>query len=74
VAHSLGVAIGLKNNLDKAAALQPWFDFAVNEECFRYGECAKPAPFTLARSAACSYSWRLLLAVGWAASADRWLL
>jgi hypothetical protein len=51
LAHSLGLAAGLKNDLDQAAALQPWFDFAVNEECFRFGECAKLAPFTLAGKA-----------------------
>ena len=39
LAHARGLAIGLKNDLDQAAALQPSFDFAVNEECMQYGEC-----------------------------------
>jgi hypothetical protein len=48
LAHSLGLAIGLKNDLDQTAALEPDFDFAVNEECFRYGECGRLTPFTAA--------------------------
>ena len=48
LAHSLGLAIGLKNDLDQVAALEPYFDFAVNEECFRYRECGKLKPFTRA--------------------------
>jgi hypothetical protein len=46
LAHSLGLAVGLKNDLDQAAALQPDFDFAVNEQCVRYKECGLLAPFT----------------------------
>jgi hypothetical protein len=48
LAHSLGLAIGLKNDLDQAAQLAGDFDFAVNEECVRYAECGKLAPFTAA--------------------------
>ena len=39
LAHSKGLSIGLKNNIDQVPALAPFFDFAVNEECFAYGEC-----------------------------------
>lgn len=39
LAHSLGLAVGLKNDVEQAATLAPAFDFAVNEECFAYGEC-----------------------------------
>jgi len=38
-AHDAGLAIGLKNNVEQASELVGLFDFAVNEECFRYGEC-----------------------------------
>jgi hypothetical protein len=48
LAHGLGLAIGLKNDLDQAAALEPDFDFAVNEECVRYAECGALAPFVRA--------------------------
>ncbi|HYN93804.1 MAG TPA: endo alpha-1,4 polygalactosaminidase [Pilimelia sp.] len=40
LAHSLGLAVGLKNDVEQAAALAPAFDFAVNEECAAYRECA----------------------------------
>jgi hypothetical protein len=39
LAHSLGLAVGLKNDLDQVSTLAPAFDFAVNEECARYREC-----------------------------------
>jgi hypothetical protein len=34
-----GMAIGLKNDLDQVQKLLPYFDFAVNEQCFQYREC-----------------------------------
>jgi len=39
LAHRTGLAIGLKNNVEQAAALEPAFDFAVNESCQVYREC-----------------------------------
>ena len=47
-AHSLGLAVGLKNDLDQARRLEPYFDFAVLEECFQFRECAGAAPFLAA--------------------------
>jgi hypothetical protein len=38
-AHGLGLAVGLKNDLDQLADLVNDFDFAVNEQCFQYDEC-----------------------------------
>lgn len=51
LAHSFGLAAGLKNDLAQVAELEPEFDFAVNEECFRYRECARLAPFRRAGKA-----------------------
>jgi len=48
LAHSLGLAVGLKNDLDQVTALAPAFDFAVNEECAGYGECGALATFVKA--------------------------
>ncbi len=45
MAHQRGLAIGLKNNLDQVAQLQPDFDFAVNESCHAYQECERLLPF-----------------------------
>jgi hypothetical protein len=50
-AHARGLSIGLKNDLDQAAALEPDFDWALNEQCFQYDECDKLAPFTRAGKA-----------------------
>lgn len=47
-AHALGLAIGLKNDVDQLAALAPDFDFAVNEQCHEYDECGGYAAFTSA--------------------------
>jgi len=38
-AHKRGLSIGLKNDLAQAVALEPYFDRALNEECYSYGEC-----------------------------------
>lgn len=47
-ARSRGLAVGLKNDLDQIKALVAAFDFAVNEQCFQYDECAALAPFVAA--------------------------
>jgi hypothetical protein len=44
-AHARGLSIGLKNDLDQVAALEPAFDWALDEQCFQYEECAKLRPF-----------------------------
>lgn len=44
IAHSLGFTVGLKNDLGQAETLQPYFDFAISEQCFQYSECGLPAP------------------------------
>lgn len=45
-AHQRGLAIGLKNDVDQLAALEPDFDFAVNEQCHEYDECEGYEVFT----------------------------
>jgi hypothetical protein len=50
-AHARGLSVGLKNDLDQAAALEPAFDWALNEQCFQYDECDKLAPFIRAGKA-----------------------
>jgi hypothetical protein len=45
-AHEKGLAVGLKNDVEQVAALEPYFDFSVNEECHDYDECGELAPFT----------------------------
>ena len=50
-AHARGLAIGLKNDLEQVRALEPYFDFAVNEQCFQYSECSRLTPFIAAGKA-----------------------
>ncbi|MEW2485676.1 endo alpha-1,4 polygalactosaminidase [Streptomyces sp. NPDC048411] len=45
IAHRHGLAVGLKNDLDQIPQLEPDFDFAVNEQCAQYDECAGLTPF-----------------------------
>jgi hypothetical protein len=50
-AHARGLSIGLKNDLDQVTALQPNFDWAINEQCFQYNECNALVPFSSAGKA-----------------------
>ena len=45
-ARQRGLSIGLKNDLDQIIELEPYYDFAVNEQCFEFSECDKLSPFT----------------------------
>jgi hypothetical protein len=47
-AHSRGLSVGLKNDLEQATDLQPYFDWALDEQCFQYKECAALTPFLAA--------------------------
>ena len=40
-AHNRGLSVGLKNDIDQVGDLEPYFDWALNEECFTYDECAR---------------------------------
>ncbi|WNB86347.1 endo alpha-1,4 polygalactosaminidase [Cellulomonas sp. ATA003] len=48
LAHERGLAVGLKNDVEQVALLEPHFDFAVNEECAMYDECEALLPFVRA--------------------------
>lgn len=37
--HAIGMSIGLKNDVDQLADLEPDFDWALNEECYEFDEC-----------------------------------
>ncbi|STY28591.1 Uncharacterized conserved protein [Legionella wadsworthii] len=51
MAHQAGLAVGLKNDLDQVEQLLPYFDFAINEQCFEYNECNHLTPFINANKA-----------------------
>jgi len=58
-AHSLGLSIALKNDLDQVRQLQPFFDFALDEQCFEYSECSKLRPFVTAGKAVFEVEYNL---------------
>ncbi len=45
-AHTRGLSVGLKNDLDQVEDLVDWFDWALNEECASYDECGRLSAFT----------------------------
>ena len=47
-AHRRGLAVGLKNDLEQVRQLAGVFDWATNEQCVAYGECALLTPFVAA--------------------------
>ncbi len=49
LAHRDHLAVGLKNDGDQARALEPWFDFAIDEQCVQYHSCAQLAVFVNAQ-------------------------
>jgi hypothetical protein len=44
LAHSKGFTVALKNDVGQLADLKPYFDVAINEQCFQYKECTYPPP------------------------------
>lgn len=50
-AHARGLSIGLKNDVEQAAALEPDFDWALDEQCVEYDECELLQPFVAADKA-----------------------
>ncbi|MFF0743297.1 endo alpha-1,4 polygalactosaminidase [Streptomyces sp. NPDC004111] len=51
LAHRRGMAVGLKNDLEQIPQLVKDFDFAVNEQCAEFDECARLTPFVRAGKA-----------------------
>ncbi|NOQ62924.1 MAG: DUF4214 domain-containing protein [Methyloprofundus sp.] len=50
-ANARGLSIGLKNDLEQISQLEPFFDWALNEQCFEYDECDLLQPFVSAKKA-----------------------
>jgi hypothetical protein len=45
MAHERGLSAALKNDVEQVKQLEPYFDFALDEECFTYHECDRLQPF-----------------------------
>jgi len=39
LAHSKGLTVALKNDVEQVPTLAPYFDYAINEQCEQYSEC-----------------------------------
>ena len=47
-AHALGMAVLQKNDSDQAAALEPYFDGVLDEQCNQYSQCSAYRPYVSA--------------------------
>lgn len=61
-AHARGLSVGLKNDLDQVGELVSAFDWAINEECFAYGECDLLRPFIAAGKAVFNTEYQMTAA------------
>ena len=50
-AHMRSLSVGLKNDIEQLEELEPWFDWALNEECHEFEECGTYTPFRRAGKA-----------------------
>jgi hypothetical protein len=57
-AHSLGLSVGLKNDTDQTAQLEPYFDWALDEQCNEYDECNTESVFVDADKAVFNAEYR----------------
>ncbi len=58
-AHRRGMSAVLKNDLGQVKALLPYFDFALNEQCYQYHECGRLKPFVRAGKAVFGVEYKL---------------
>jgi hypothetical protein len=60
-AHRRGLTAVLKNDLGQVRDLLPYFDAALNEQCFQYDECNRLRPFVTAGKAVFTVEYKLEL-------------
>jgi hypothetical protein len=58
-AHQRGLGVALKNDVDQTTELQPYFDFAIDEQCFQYSACSTEQPFIDAGKAVLEVEYKL---------------
>jgi hypothetical protein len=59
MAHAAGLWAGLKNDNEQIIQLLPFFDFAINEQCFEYHECDELKPFIIANKVVFNVEYKL---------------
>ena len=52
LAHSMGLSVGLKGDIDQARDLWRDFDWTLNEQCFEFNECAALSKYFVANGKA----------------------
>ena len=57
--HSQGLLVGMKNAVGLIPTLNSYYDFAINESCQEYSECAAYQPFIASNKAVfgVEYKW-----------------
>ena len=58
-AHAFHLSIALKNDVDQTRQLEPYFDYALDEQCFQYTECGKLHPFVAHHKAVFEVEYQL---------------
>jgi hypothetical protein len=58
-AHQDHLSIALKNDVDQTRQLEPYFDYALDEQCFQYTECSKLRPFVAHHKAVFEVEYQL---------------
>jgi hypothetical protein len=61
-AHARNLSVALKNDIDQVPDLVGQFDWALNEQCFEYGECSALQPFVEAHKAVFNVEYNLATA------------
>ncbi len=59
LAHAHHLSVALKNDLDQVPQLLPYFDWALDEQCFQYSECDALQPFIHAGKAVMEVEYTL---------------
>lgn len=59
LAHAHHLSVALKNDLDQVSQLLPYFDWALDEQCFQYNECDALQPFIHAGKAVMEVEYTL---------------
>ncbi len=59
LAHRHRLSVAMKNDLGQVGKLLPYFDFALDEQCFQYQECFKLKPFLQAGKAVFEVEYKL---------------
>lgn len=67
--HGLGMAVALKGDRDQADDLEPWFDFAIQEEEYAYGEQHATDAFLAAGKAVLDAEYKAPLQPVWCTDA-----